>query len=178
MWRFLLEDSYDTDGLDYLVRRRSYYEADVPQHKGVLRFIYTDWKRMLLSWVPECPMWTLYWILYESIWKRCHFRFRFCANINEPLGSVHAVPMQRSNANMLFDFWRLSVQMEIVQEPFISDAILAIAFVQSERTLTFSESKLKTIGSEHFYCCIVHWETVKTKKNAFTIALFYHVNGP
>ena len=36
-------------------------------------------------------VWTLNWILYELIWKRCRFRFRCCAKINEPLPVEHGV---------------------------------------------------------------------------------------
>ena len=55
------------------------------QHRGkmlpsklfdFLRFIY-------------CSMRTLNWIIYEPIWKRCCFRFRY--NINEPLGNAKQV---------------------------------------------------------------------------------------
>ena len=30
-------------------------------------------------------MWTSKWILYEFIWKACHFHFRFHIRVNEPL---------------------------------------------------------------------------------------------
>ena len=50
------------------------------------RFIYTQRQRnqkwIFLFGLCCCSMWTLNWILYESIWKWCHFCFR--SNIDKP----------------------------------------------------------------------------------------------
>ena len=44
-------------------------------HSEALRFIYTaqkwKWKRSIFFDFCHCSVWTLNWILYEPIWKRC-----------------------------------------------------------------------------------------------------------
>ena len=53
----------------------------------VLRFIYMYWKqtrkRSFFFELYWCSMWTLYWILYEPIWKQCRLRFRFWFRSNK-----------------------------------------------------------------------------------------------
>ena len=50
-----------------------------------LRLIYTQWKRtrkqIFFFDLCSCSKWTLNWIIYESNWNQCRFRF----NINELL---------------------------------------------------------------------------------------------
>ena len=69
-----------------------------------LWFIYTKRKRMrkfLFSFdLCRSLMWTLDWIFYDPIWKRCHFRFRFHFDINEHLTFQQELPPT----------WKLTIQ--------------------------------------------------------------------
>ena len=61
-----------------------------PQHLRKIVEYPVSWDRKMGSWIVfsdlcRCSMWTLNWILYEPIWKRCRFHFCFRTNINESL---------------------------------------------------------------------------------------------
>ena len=72
-----------------------------------IRFIHTGTKaNMKANFFFDlccCSMWTLHWILYELILKRCLFQFRFRININEsfPLPVPSTSPLFVSFKNRL-----------------------------------------------------------------------------
>ena len=133
-----------------------------------LRFIYTDRKRTqkrIVFFDPcRCSIWPLNWLIYESIWKRYRFRFRFCINIKEPLPAwlvphfKRSGPLTGANDNtdwqhvqtVLDDFSRIKVKLPnrcvrwaVVVEEFQT---LVAASLQIKRQV------LRIGGADHQLC--------------------------
>ena len=76
------QSKFQAFSVAYIHNKFQWYRTVIGK-KMVWRFIYTERKPMLFFDLFCCSMWTLNWIVYEPIWKRCRSCFRF--SVKEPL---------------------------------------------------------------------------------------------